>query len=350
MNRIASCAAFVLLAASSLLAQQAKNVKILTGLTPLQLQREMNVMRAALGVHCDYCHVGPTEANGNKWDFASDANPKKETGRRMLTMMTDLNKTSFEGQPIITCYTCHNGQIKPRTSVPLPQPQPPFPTPVEDRTSYPAAKVLVAKYVAAIGGEKALPLLHPKSRTSAGTRVDTKGNNTTFERRETKDRTYVKAKTGDVTVEQSFGGDGGWIRDKSETRDMRPGELEAVRDVYPSFEPFDPATLNDKARVIAKEKIGDRDAWVVSDKLDDNTRVQVWFDANSGFVLRRLMLVNSQVGRIPKQTDYDDYRDAGGIKLPHEVKFSSVDPWIGSTLKYTEIHPGAPVDPAVFAK
>lgn len=351
MNRFASCAALALLAASSLFAQQPpKNVKILTGLTPLQLQREMNVMRAALGVHCDYCHVGPSEANGNKWDFASDANPKKETGRWMIKMMADLNKTSFEGQPTITCYTCHNGHIKPRTSVPLPQPQPPFPTPVEDPKSYPAAKDLIAKYVAAIGGEKALPLLHPRSRTSAGTRLDVKGTTATFDLRETADRVYVKAKTGDATVEQSFGPDGGWLRDKDGARDMRPGELEAVRDVYPSFEPFDPVTLNEKARVIAKDKIGDRDAWVVFDKLDDNTRVQVWFDANSGLALRRLVLVNSLVGRVPKQTDYDDYRDEGGIKLPHEVKFSSVDPFIGSTRKYSEIHPGAPVDPALFAK
>ena len=44
MNRIASCAA-LLLAASTLFAQQEPgNLKILTGLSKLQLQREMNVM------------------------------------------------------------------------------------------------------------------------------------------------------------------------------------------------------------------------------------------------------------------------------------------------------------------
>ena len=53
--------------------------------------------------------------------------------------------------------------------------------------------------------------------------------------------------------------------------------------------------------------------------------------------LRRLVLTSTQIGRLPKQTDFSDYRDAGGIKLPYEVKFSSVDPWIGSTRKYTEI-------------
>jgi hypothetical protein len=45
-----------------------KNVQILVGETPLQLQRNMNLMRAALGVHCDYCHVN-TEEKG--WNFGA---------------------------------------------------------------------------------------------------------------------------------------------------------------------------------------------------------------------------------------------------------------------------------------
>jgi len=350
MNRIASCAA-ILLAASPLFAQQEPgNLKVLTGLSRLQLQRQMNVMRAGLGVHCDYCHVAPTEANGKKWDFASDANPKKDIARRMITMMADLNKNSFKGQPELTCYTCHRGQVQPAAFVPLPQPQPKFPTPVEDRSGYPAAKDLVAKYVAAIGGETALPLLHPKSQTSKGARVDTKGVASPFELYEADGRAYIKVKLPEASLEQSFGPESGWTRDKDGVHEMRTADVEAIHDVFPAFEPFDPLTLNEKARTVRKDKIGDRDVWVVFDRLDPNTAVDVFFDANSGLALRRLVLTSSIVGRVPKQTDFDDYRDAGGIKLPYQVTFASVDPWIGSTRKYSEIHPGAPVDPALFAK
>jgi len=358
MNRIASIATVALLlvlvallmAASPLVAQEEPgNLKILTGLSKLQLQRQMNVMRAGLGVHCDYCHVAPTEANGKKWDFASDANPKKEIARKMLTMMADLNKNSFRGQPELTCYTCHHGQIQPAPWVPLPQAQPKFPTPVEDRSEYPAAKDLVAKYVTAIGGEKTLALLTSKSRTSKGTRIDSKGVSSTFELSEADGRAYIKVKLPDTTLEQSFGPDSGWTRDKDGVHEMRTGELEGIHDVYPAFEPFDPTMLNEKAKTVRKEKIGDREAWIVYDRLDPNTVVDVFFDASTGLVLRRLFLTTSMVGRVPKQTDFDDYRDAGGVKLPYEVRFSSVDPWIGSTRKYSEIHPGAPVDPAVFS-
>jgi len=264
--------------------------------------------------------------------------------------MSDLNKNSFNGQPQITCYTCHNGHLRPVAAVPLPQPQPPFPTPVEDEKTFPAAKDLIAKYTAAIGGEKALEVLHAKSFAASGTRIDAKGTTTApFELREADGKIYVDVKTKEGEVVQMFGTDSGWAKDKNGVKDLRPGDLEQAHDIYPAFAPFDPTTLNDKAKTIAKSKAGDKDAWLVFDKLDDNTRVEVWFDPVTGLALRRVILVNSVVGRIPKQTDFDDYRDAGGgVKLPYTVTFSSVDPWIGSTRKYSEIHPGAPVDPAVF--
>lgn len=350
MKRIALVPAILLVTLPLFAQQEAGNLKILTGLSKLQLQREMNVMRAGLGVHCDFCHVAPTKDNGNKWDFASDANENKETARSMIKMVADLNKSSFHGRPVITCYSCHNGHIRPLPAVPLPQAQPPFPTPVQDNKTFPAAKELLAKYVEAIGGEKALPLLHAKSFTASGTRIDTKGTSAPFDLRQDAGRIYVKVKTADADVEQMFGPDSGWAKDKTGVHDLRANDLDQAHDIYPAFDPFDPATMSEKARTIAKSKVGDRDAWLVAERLDDNTSVQVWFDPTTGLALRRLILVGSIVGRIPKQTDFADYRDAGGVKLPYEVTFSSVDPWIGSTRKYSEIHPGAPVDPAVFVK
>ena len=345
MHRTASITVALLLAASPLFAQQEPgNLKILTGLSKLQLQRQMNVMRAGLGVHCDYCHVGPSEANGNKWDFPSDANPKKEIARRMITMMADLNKNSFKGQPELTCYTCHRGQVQPAPFVPLPQAQPKFPTVIEDRSSYPAAKDLIAKYVAAIGGENALPLLNPKSRVSKGTRIDSKGTSSTFDLYEADGRAYIKAKLPEQSVEQSFGPESGWTRDKDGVHDMRPADLEAVHDVFPAFEPFDPVTLNEKAKTVRKEKIGDRDAWIVYDRLDPNTVVDIFFDANTGLALRRLVLTTSLVGRVPKQTDFDDYRDVGALKLPFLTRVALVDPWVGGTRQAETIEVGAAND------
>ena len=60
--------ALILALAVSARAEQ-KNVQLLTNMTDTQLQRTMNMMRASLGVHCDFCHVVDDK---NGWQFDKD--------------------------------------------------------------------------------------------------------------------------------------------------------------------------------------------------------------------------------------------------------------------------------------
>jgi hypothetical protein len=93
------------------------NVKVLTGLLAPAFQEEMNHIVEGLGVTCGTCHV-----RGN---FASEDNPKKLVARRMLEMTKALNKQYFpDYQPKaddsvlgrVTCFTCHQGDVKPKTA------------------------------------------------------------------------------------------------------------------------------------------------------------------------------------------------------------------------------------------
>jgi len=81
-------------------------VKILKGLTAPEFEREMQQITIALGVNCGFCHV-----RGN---FASEDNPHKATARRMLEMTGKINQQFFPGTQTVTCYTCHQGEQKPR--------------------------------------------------------------------------------------------------------------------------------------------------------------------------------------------------------------------------------------------
>jgi len=90
-------------------------VKVLRGLTVPEFEAEMQLMNQALGVACGHCH-----ARGN---FASDENPRKAVARRMLEMTRAINQQFFAGyQPAedesrlgkVTCFTCHQGEEKPR--------------------------------------------------------------------------------------------------------------------------------------------------------------------------------------------------------------------------------------------
>jgi len=336
--------AVAIVAAASARGEQ-KNVQLLTNMSDLQLQRTMNFMRASLGVHCDFCHVVDDKTG---WDFASDSKPEKKTAREMIRMVLDINAKNFPGRLQVTCHTCHGGKIHPAGLPELPQKPPPFPTPAEEsRKGYPDPKDLLAKYVAAIGGEPALKKLAAPTRIEKATREVT-GKPSPIEIYTAGDRIYFSTVGPEGNkVEQAVSGDGGWVRNKEGVHPLRPSDLENIRGSANAYAPFD-AKLPDKALTFAKEKIGDHDTWEVAGQLDDKTRERLYFDASSGLLLRRVITRVSPIGRIPEQTDYDDYRDAGGVKLPFSVRLSLVDPWSSSARTYTSIELGAPVDETIF--
>jgi len=91
--------------------QPHKNLKILTD---AEVGPMMRAFTAALGVPCTGCHVAG-EA-GARPDFASDANPKKDVARTMITMVREDNSKFLAGKTQLTCYTCHRGESMPKTA------------------------------------------------------------------------------------------------------------------------------------------------------------------------------------------------------------------------------------------
>jgi len=327
-----------LLFAAPLSAQEAKNVQYLKGMTSIQLQRTMNFMRASLGVHCDYCHVVSDEKG---WDWASDAKPEKEAGRKMIAMVIDMNTKYFEGHTDVTCNTCHRGSTRPVGQVPLPQAQPPFPTPKTERPPLPTRDEIVAKYAAAIGkvDENALA-----SMTMKATREAPDGKTMPIALEQT--GSSVRVNAGEQIV-QVVTADSGWVKDDKPAREMNKGMVENQHQLADAFHVILPKEIPANARVVRKDKIGDRDAYIVQNATPSG-RQRLWFDAQNGLLLRRVTTMATPIGDVPMQTDYSDYRDVAGMKLPFVVRVDSVDPWIGSTRKYSEIHVGAKIDPNDF--
>ena len=80
-----------------------ENIKVLKDMSDGDIRKEMMVWTEALGVQCSYCHVAG--------DFASDANPKKDTARKMATMVKTINKDFLGGKA--SCILCHRGASTP---------------------------------------------------------------------------------------------------------------------------------------------------------------------------------------------------------------------------------------------
>ncbi|HUQ82853.1 MAG TPA: c-type cytochrome [Gemmatimonadaceae bacterium] len=118
--------AFVLFAAGTAAAQfppqRATNLKVLPTTIPMDsLVDTMAGFTRALGVRCNYCHVGADGAGLETYDFANDQKATKEKARVMLRMVASINedhlaKLAMRRTPpiAVTCATCHHGIAQPR--------------------------------------------------------------------------------------------------------------------------------------------------------------------------------------------------------------------------------------------
>ena len=83
-----------------------KNIQMFKGTTAGRLMVYMRLFTKDLGVKCDFCHV-----EGH--NFEKDDKPNKATARKMIAMMGGIAKEFTNGEIMINCYTCHQGQSEP---------------------------------------------------------------------------------------------------------------------------------------------------------------------------------------------------------------------------------------------
>lgn len=127
-----------------------KNIQVLKGIPADQITPTMRVIARDLGVTCNYCH--------DEEDRAKDGLEPKDTARKMIVMMRDINNASFAGRTEVTCMTCHNGHSVPVNLPSLPQFSVAVIGPGDDVKPpvLPTVDQILAKYVQALGGEATL--------------------------------------------------------------------------------------------------------------------------------------------------------------------------------------------------
>jgi photosynthetic reaction center cytochrome c subunit len=320
-----------------------KNVQLLKGMSDLQLQRTMNMMRASLGVHCDFCHV-VEEKTG--WNFPSDAKKEKKEAREMIAMTLKLNKEQFGGKVEVSCWTCHRGTTHPASLATLPQPAPPFPTPKATRPALPALEEVVKKYAAALGDISKLT----RPRRMKGTRESFDGKQVPIEVLQSGSRVHITADAqGGGKLVQVVTESGGWSKDQTGVQDFGATGLENFRELASTLELTLPADIPPDARVTGKETIGYAEVVIVTYR-KGGLRHRLYFSQTTDLLLRRVTIRETPIGELPQQTDFDDWRDFGGTRFPQTVRTSLVDPWAGSTRRYSEVTLDVKIDDTVFAK
>src|SRR5436189_4329852 len=95
-----------------------KNIQVLKGIPVDEFMGTMGFFSASLGMNCTDCHV---DESGGSWAKYADDNDRKRTARRMIQMVSALNRSSFGGRQMVTCSTCHRGTNRPNVMPSLAQ-------------------------------------------------------------------------------------------------------------------------------------------------------------------------------------------------------------------------------------
>lgn len=317
-----------------------KNVQVFKGYPADQIVPSMQFISAALGVDCEYCHV--------RGAFENDDKKPKQTARKMITMMAGINKASFEDRRAVTCFSCHHGVAQPTGTPPIAEQEPKEEEPAAKPASPIVADPILDKYLQALGGADALAKI--TSRVQKGTLSGFGGRQfpvDVFSKASEMRATVVHMPQGDNIT--AFDGQAGWLGNPGRPpRDMSAPEVEAARMDADLLFALRLKQIFKDFKVEPTEKIGGRDVVLVIAKNSGQPPVELYFDATSGLLLRLVRYAETPLGRNPTRIDYDDYRDADGVKVP--FRWTVARPSGRFTIEVAEMQQNVPVDDAKFVK
>ena len=332
-----------------------KNVQALKGIPVDEFMGTMGFLAASLSLNCTDCHISESASS---WARYADDTPIKETARKMILMVNAINKNNFGGSRFVTCWTCHRGNQRP-TVIPslLEQysaPPPDDPNEVQiSEESYqgPTAQQILDKYLKALGGEQKVAGM--MSVTAKGTY---KGYDTDFS--EVPLEVYAKAPAQRSTIihmvagtnTTTFDGRNGWIASPDKPiplMNMSGGALDGAKvDASLMF----PAQINQTLTNYrpATALIDDKMVSVLVGTTSTRATVKLFFDMDSGMLLREVRYIPTKVGTNPLQIDFSDYRDVNGFKFPYQWITTWTDGQSTTVLSQVQIN--AAVTGAKFAK
>jgi photosynthetic reaction center cytochrome c subunit len=335
-----------------------KNVQVLRGISVDQFLGTMGFFAASLSLNCTDCH---TAESGGSWARYADDTPLKNTARRMVVMVNSINKADFGGERKVTCYTCHRGSQRPEVTPSLAEqygtPPPEDPDKVEilnaNGAAQPSAEQILDKYIQALGGAAQVGKLTSLVAKGTYTGFDTdfaKVPVDIYAQAPGRRTMVVHTLAGDNTT--VYDGQQAWVAAVDKPVPLMPltgGDLEGARaDADLAFPARIKQEFQNWRSGFPAMTINDKAVQVIEGRTAGGSPIKLYFDKDSGLLVRQVRYNNTMIGLTPTHVEYSDYRVVGGVKVPFHWTVTWVDGQ--STTELSSVQANVPIDATRFAK
>ena len=207
------------------------------------------------------------------------------------------------------------------------------------------------KYVQSLGGKEAVEKISTRVMKGA---LESPGEGTSSPAEiwaKAPAKYYSKADIADYgVVEEALDGDKGWTRNPdSGVLSMAASALAVAKRDYDFYREIRLKDHYAKMTVVGKDQVDDRDAFVVEVRPSNGSPEKLYFDAQSGLLLKReYERVTLEDGIIQFEVTFEDYREVDGVKVPFVVRRKTPD--YTTIYRFNEVKFNVPVDDAKFQK
>ena len=221
------------------------------------------------------------------------------------------------------------------------------------------ADEIVDKTLTAIGGRAALGKLTSRSATGtisiATPNGDIVGTIEVLNERPNKSRTLITLDlsamgAGTMVLDQRCNGTTGYALDSMRgDHEITGGQLDVMKQNFFPTPFLDYKERGSKLELLGKEKVGERDAYMLNVTPTTGPPSRVYIDAQSFLPVKSVAKVTlPEVGDVEQTTELSDFREVDGVQVPFQVKgSSSVQSF---TISVSKVEHNAKIDETLFGK
>ena len=228
-----------------------------------------------------------------------------------------------------------------------PPPPPPKPLRLENKSTAstapkqpgdpaaPSVEQIINRYIEVLGGESNLRKI--TSRVSTGnielTSMGLSGTVDSYEQAPNRSSVIMNLK-GFGVLQQTFNGSARWLHDPVQGYIKLPNVIPGSKDQFQKE--LELKQIASSLRFDRKDKVGQRDCFVLVQTVGATVLVQYYFDVETGLLLKE------------NGAHYEDYRDVSGVKVPFVVRQEG--PFGDIVIHLNEVKVNVPIDETKFAE